>query len=501
MTLISRVLGLLRDMAIAQLFGATAGTDAFFVAFKIPNFLRRLFAEGAFSQAFVPVLMEYKTKQASEDVRQLVDRVSGTLGVVLFGVTALGIVAAPVLVAVFAPGFIGSEDRYDLSVYMLRITFPYLLFISLAAFAGAILNSYRQFGVPAFTPVLLNISLILCAIFLAPRLDKPITALAWGVFIGGAAQLLFQLPFLLRIRLLPRPKIKPQDEGVRRIVKLMLPALFGVSVSQINLMVDTLIASFLVTGSVTWLYYSDRLVEFPLGAFGIALATVILPSLSEKHAQGSVETFSHTLDWALRWVIVLGAPATLGLVMLAGPILTTLFQYKEFSGFDVEMASRSLIAYAFGLLGFIFIKVLAPGFFARQNTRTPVRIGIIAMLVNIVLNLIFVVPLAHAGLALATSLAAFLNAGLLYRALRAEGVYRPVAGWASLLLRVAIACGVMGAVLTVGVGEIVTWLSWGVSARLTHLALWIAVAVAAYLFSLWLVGLRWRDMTVKTRQV
>ncbi|MCI0401198.1 MAG: murein biosynthesis integral membrane protein MurJ [Gammaproteobacteria bacterium] len=495
MTLISRVLGLLRDMVIAQLFGATAGSDAFFVAFKIPNFLRRLFAEGAFSQAFVPVVTEYKTKRVHEDVCGLIDRVSGTLGAVLVGVTVLGIVAAPLLIALFAPGFIGQVDKYDLSVAMLRITFPYLLFISLAAFAGAILNTYKQFGIPAFTPTLLNVSLILCAVFLAPKLENPITALAWGVFIGGVAQLLFQLPFLLRLRLMPRPKFEPDDAGVRKILRLMLPALFGVSVSQINLMVDTLIASFLVTGSVTWLYYSDRLVEFPLGAFGIALATVILPSLSEKHAQGSTETFSQTLDWALRWVIVIGAPASLGLMLLAGPMLTTLFQYREFSAYDVTMASRSLMAFSLGLLGFIFIKVLAPGFFARQDTRTPVRIGVIAMVANIVLSLLLVIPLAHAGLALSTSLSAFLNAGLLYRALRAQGAYRPMPGWTPLLLRVAIASGVLGAVLTAGVGEITTWLSWGVSARALHLALWIAVGAATYLISLWLAGLRWRDMT------
>ena len=399
MTTISRVLGLVRDVVIANYFGAKEGTDAFFVAFRIPNFFRRLFAEGAFSQAFVPVLSEYKTQRTDDDVKGLIDNVAGYLGGAVLLISIIGVVCAPVIVMIFAPGFLAIPGRYDLTVTMLRITFPYLLFISLTAFAAGIFNTYGRFGVPAFTPVLLNLSLIMAAIGLAPMLEQPVIALAWGVLIGGMVQLGFQVPFLWRLKRLPRPRLRRQHEGVRRIFRLMLPAVFGVSVTQINLLVDTLIASFLVTGSVSWLYYSDRLVEFPLGVFGVALATVILPSLSQRHAEGSAEVFSHTLDWALRWVMVIGAPAMLGLILLAGPMLTTLFQYGAFQDHDVTMASRSLMAYTVGLLGYILIKILAPGFYARQDTRTPVRIGIIAMVANIVLNIILVFPLAHAGLA------------------------------------------------------------------------------------------------------
>lgn len=490
MTLISRILGFVRDVVIARLFGAGVGADAFFVAFKIPNFLRRLFAEGAFSQAFVPVLSEYRTTRSRAEVQDLVDRVAGTLAAILFLVTLLGVLAAPVLVLVFAPGFLAVEDKFDLTVGMLRLTFPYLLFISLTAFAGGILNSYGRFAVPALTPVLLNLSLLAAALWLASRLEQPVNALAWGVFLGGLAQLAFQLPFLRRLGLLPRPRFDLRHPGVRRILKLMGPAIFGVSVAQINLMLDTLIASFLVTGSVSWLYYSDRLMEFPLGVFGIALATVILPSLSEKHSRGSAANFSRTLDWALRWVFLIGAPAAIGLAVLAGPTLITLFQYGAFSAHDAEMARRSLMAYALGLLGFTLIKVLAPGFFSRQDTATPVRIGVIAMGANLVLNLILVWPLAHAGLALATSLAAFVNAGLLYRALRRQGAYRPDPGWTALSLRIGLAVGAMAAVLLILVPPTEVWLAWDALQRAWRLGLWIAVGGALYLLVLFVSGFR-----------
>ncbi|RKZ36327.1 MAG: murein biosynthesis integral membrane protein MurJ [Gammaproteobacteria bacterium] len=489
-TFLSRILGFIRDIVIARLFGASIYADAFFVAFRIPNFLRRLFAEGAFSQAFVPVLSEYKTQHSADEVRDLTACTAGALGAVLLLVTAIGIVAAPVLVTVFAPGFLGDDTKFDLTVQMLRITFPYLLFISLTALAGGVLNTYGRFGVPAFTPVLLNLALISAAIWLAPRLEQPVIALAWGVFAGGVVQLAFQLPFLKRIGLLVWPRLRRGHEGVRKVVRLMIPALFGASVSQINLLVDTLIASFLVTGSVSWLYYSDRLVEFPLGVFGVALGTVILPSLSQKHAQGAAEEFSNTLDWALRWVLIIALPATVGLAILAGPMLTTLFQYGEFSPADVRMARLSLVAYSLGLMGFASIKVLAPGFFSRQDTRTPVRIGVIAMVANIVLNLILVVPLAHAGLALATSLSAFLNAGLLYRALRKHGVHRPSPGWAGFIVRVLIANGVMGIAIAIGVGDLALWLQADVAYRVIRLAALVFGGVAVYFLALAICGVR-----------
>ena len=492
-TLVSRVLGLVRDIVFARVFGASAGTDAFFVAFKIPNFMRRLFAEGAFSQAFVPVLAEYRAQHDAAELKGFVDRVAGTLGGILLAVTVLGVLGAPLLVMLFAPGFIGAQDKFDLTVAMLRLTFPYLLFISLTALAGGILNTWKRFGVPAFTPVLLNLSLIGCALWLAPRMDQPIVALAWGVLIAGVAQLLFQLPFLRRLGLLPIPRFAPRDAGVRKIGRLMLPALFGVSVTQINLLIDTLIASFLVTGSVTWLYYSDRLVELPLGIFGIALSTVLLPNLSGHHANEDPESFSASLDWSLRWVFLVVTPAAVGLVTLAGPMLATLFHSAVFTGHDVAMASRSLIAYGVGLLGFSLIKVLAPGYYARQDTRSPVRIAVIAMLTNVTLNLILVFPLAHAGLALATSLAATLNAALLYRGLRRDGVYRPRPGWRVLLLRVALACGLMGGLLARGAGGLEAWVQRSTMLQLAWLLAWIGCGVLVYFGALWLLGVRPRD--------
>ncbi len=494
MTFISRVLGFVRDMVIARVFGASAGADAFFVAFKIPNFLRRLFAEGAFSQAFVPVLSEYKTQRGHEEVKELVDHVSGALTGVLFLVTVAGVIAAPLLIWLFAPGFSADKSKFDLAVDMLRITFPYLLFISLTAFAGGILNAYGRFAVPAFTPVFLNLCMIAAALWLAPLMAEPVTALAWGVFAAGVVQLLFQWPYLRGLRLLPRPRWRRGHEGVKRILKLMLPVMFGSSVAQINLLIDTLIASFLVTGSVSWLYYSDRLVEFPLGIFGVALATVILPKLSQQHAQSSPETFSRTLDWGLRWVLVVGLPATVGLVVLAAPMLATLFYYGEFTRHDVLMSSYSLMAYSTGLLGFILVKVLASGFYSRQDTRTPVRCALAAMGANLVLNLVFVWHLAHAGLALATALAASLNAALLYRALRRTGAFHLQPGWRALLWRLSAASVAMGVLLWWGAGSLDDWAQWGASQRAWRLLLWIAAGAAVYAAVALAAGLRPRHL-------
>ena len=326
MTSLSRVSGFIRDMLYAQLFGAGAGTDAFFVAFRIPNFLRRLFAEGAFSQAFVPVFSEYQTQHQQAELRELVDQVTGTLGAILLLITALGVLAAPLLILLFAPGFSSDAGKYQLTVDMLRITFPYLLFISLTALAGGVLNSCGRFAIPAVTPVLLNLTMIAAALWLAPHMEKPVMGLAWGVFIAGVVQLGFQIPFLRQIKLLPRPRWGWASAGVQQVLKLMLPAVFGSSVAQVNLLIDTLLASFLVSGSVSWLYYSDRLVEFPLGIFGVALGTVILPKLSRHHASAETAHFSQTLDWALRWALLIGVPATVALVILAGPMLAALFQ-------------------------------------------------------------------------------------------------------------------------------------------------------------------------------
>ena len=500
-TFLSRVLGFVRDLVVARTFGADAGTDAFFVAFKIPNFLRRLFAEGAFSMAFVPVLAEYKAKRTFPELKRFVDDVAGTLGAILLVVTAIGVLAAPVLILIFAPGFAGHADKQALAAEMLRLTFPYLLFISLTAFAGGILNTYERFGVPAFTPVLLNLSLIACALWLAPRMEQPITALAWGVLIAGIAQLAFQVPFLARLRLLPRPRINRKDEGVRRILHLMVPALFGVSVTQISLLIDTLLASFLVTGSISWLYYSDRLLEFPVGILGVALGTVILPKLSQRHAEQSPVEFSRGIDWGLRWVWLLGAPCAVGLLLLAGPILATLFHSGEFTGHDVQMAGRSLMAYSLGLMGFLGIKVLAPGFYARQDIRTPVRIAVIAMFTNMGFNLALMFPLGHAGLALATTIAASVNASLLMRGLLRNGVYRPQQGWGKLLVKGLAACLAMAAVLWWGSGETETWLGLATLERVLWLSGLITAGAVVYAAVLLALGIRIRHLREATTRI
>lgn len=453
MTMISRVAGLVRDVVIASMFGAAANADAFFVAFRIPQFLRRLFAEGAFSQAFVPVLSEYRTTRSVEEVKGLVDAVSGVLGAALLAVTALAVIGAPVVTLVFAPGFLQMPEKMALTTELIRITFPYLFFISLTGFAGAVLNSYSRFAVPAFTPVFLNLTLIGGALLASGRFAEPAFALAWSVFVAGLVQLFFQIPFVARIGMLPRPRFEPRHEGVRRILALMLPALFGVSVSQINLLLDTVLASFLPTGSVSWLYYAERLSELPLGIFGIAIATVILPGLSRDYSTASESTFRHTLDWAIAMILMLGLPAGAALLILAEPILIALFQYGALGSRDVSMSALSLGALAAGLPAFMLIKVLASAWYSRQDTRTPVRIGIIAMVANMVLNLIFVLPLhhyfriGHMGLAMATTCAAVLNAWLLYSGLAAKGIYRVDRTLLEDLARIVCATLLMSAVL------------------------------------------------------
>jgi putative peptidoglycan lipid II flippase len=480
-----------RDLTLARLFGANAATDAFFVAFKIPNLFRRLFAEGAFSVAFVPVLSEYRSQRSYQDLKTFVDDMGGTLGITVLLASLIGVIAAPILVMIFAPGFWNeSEGKYELTVEMLSLTFPYLFFITMTAFAGSVLNVYQRFWVPAFTPVLLNLSLIGCAIWLSPMMDEPVVALAWGVLVAGIVQFLFQVPFLRQVRLLPRPRIAFKDPGVRRVLRLMTPALFGVSVSQLNILLDTLIASFLVSGSISWLIYSDRLMEFPVGILGVALGTVILPNLSRRHAESSPKAFSQTLDWALRLNILLGVPAAVGLLILATPMLTTLFYSDAFDRHDVEMATLSLLAYTPGLLPIMLIKILAPGFYARQDTKTPVKIGIIAMVANMVFNLLLVFPLAHAGLALATTLSSGLNAYLLYRALIKQGVYQPNSGWGLLWLRVIIAALAMGGLLWWGHGDVADWLQasdWG---RVGWLLSVILSGMLLYFLLLALMGLR-----------
>src|SRR5688572_8020231 len=504
MTVLSRITGLARDVAFSAWFGSSPLMEAFIVAFRVPNLMRRFFAEGAFSQAFVPVISEYRTHKSHTETRALVGHVAGTLGVALFVVSVVGVVAAPLLILAFAPGFLRQQGQFDLAVEMLRFTFPYVLFVSLTAFAGSVLNAHRRFAVAAFTPVLLNVVMIVFAGLVGPMLDNPATGLAAGVFAAGVIQLAFQLPFLKRLDLLPRPRVSFRHEGVRRILKLMMPAVFGSSVMQISILLDTLIASFLLTGSVTWLYYSDRLVEFPLGVLGIALATVILPRLSEHHAAKSAQTFSDTLDWALKLVVVIGVPAAVALALLAEPLMATLFLRGEFTQRDVEMAAASLRAYAPGLLAFILVKVLAPGYFARQDTRTPVRVGLLSLALGMVLAVGFVLILvrtewapAHAGIAAATACSALANAGLLLAGLRKQGVYRARPGWASLAWRVAVPSVVMALALELGSAYAGDWFSMSTLQRVASLAVLVGGGGAVYFLACHLVGLRVSDFRMK----
>ena len=497
MTLLSRVLGLVRDVVFARFFGATIVMDAFIVANRIPNMLRRFFAEGAFSQGFVPVMARYREQHDHADARELVDAVAGTLGLVLFVVTAIGVIAAPLLVAVVAPGFLDDDGRFDLSAAMLRFTFPYLLFVSLSAFAGGILNTYGRFGAPAFTPVLLNVVLIACTLWLAPQLEEPGMALAYGVFIAGIVQLLFLLPFLKKIDAVPRPTWRPKHRGVRRIGRLMLPAIFGSSVAQVNVLVGGVIASMLGVGKISLLYYSDRLMEFPLGLFGIALATVTLPYLSRQHASRSTAEFSQTVDWSMKLVCLIAVPAAVGLIVLAEPLVATIFYGGVFDAEDVHLTALSLQAFSVGLVGFSLVKILAPAYFAREDTRSPVRVGLIALLVNFVLSVILAWWLTaidyeapHAGLALATSAAALVNAWLLYRGLRHAGVIVHRPGWLALSLRLLLANAAMTLALLAVLRPIAWWLDAGLLLRAGWLSLTVVVAAAVYLGGLWLAGTR-----------
>ncbi|MFI4937378.1 MAG: murein biosynthesis integral membrane protein MurJ [Candidatus Berkiellales bacterium] len=497
MTFLSRVVGFLRDMVVANIFGASAGIDAFLLAFKIPNFMRRLFAEGAFSQAFVPVLSEYRATQEPIAVKVLVDRVFGVLSLVLLAVSFIGVVFAPFFVHIFAPGFQIEDHRFGLACQLLQLTFPYIFFISLTAFAGGIQNAYRKFAVPAFTPVLLNFSLIFAAYLLSPYFAEPVEALAWGVLLAGIAQLLFQAPFLAKLALLPSPAWGWHDPGVKRIMTLMVPALVGASVMQVNLLVDTIFASFLPVGSLTWLYYSDRLLEFPIGIFGVALATVVLPHLSQEYTEKSHSGFSASLDWAFRWILLIGIPATVGLTLLTGPLMVTLFQYGRFLPRDAIMAAKSLLTLSLGLVCFLVVKILVSAFYARQNTKFPVKVAIFAMVLNVILNALLIGPLAHAGLALASSLSSICNVLILLWALLRQKIYIPISGWMSFALRLMLANSAMAVVIWWFSPDISAWLEWGATERFMTLLSLIMIAMVTYFGLLWLSGLRYAHMRLQ----
>lgn len=490
MTFISRIMGFIRDMICAQIFGASIAFDAFLLAFKIPNFLRRFVGEGALSQAFVPILSEYHSTRPQNEVQDLIDRVAGNLTLVLFIITVIGCVGAPVLIMICAPGFVEDSTRAELATSLLRITFPYIFFISLTSFFSAILNTYGRFASPAFAPVLLNIALIFVTLCVCPYLETPVTGLAWGVLLGGGLQLFFQWPFIKQLNLMPRFKIDWKHPGAYRVMKLMFPALLGASVMQINLLVGTIFASFLPVGSLSWLYYTDRLLEFPVGIFGVALATVILPHLSTHYATKSTKNFSNSIDWALRWTLLIGIPASIGLIMLAPAIITTLFQYGAFSEKDVWMTAQSLRTLSIGLIAFIFIKILVSAFYARQNTRFPVYIALTSIVMNIIFSSLLMGPLAHAGLTLATSLASILNVIILLFVLLRSKIYVLREGWGLFMTRLGLANGMMALGLWQFTPSFESWLSFSVLYRSAWLGALMLGSVIIFFSSLWLSGVR-----------
>jgi putative peptidoglycan lipid II flippase len=496
MTLISRVSGLIRDVVMASVLGSSGVADAFFVAFRIPNFLRRIFGEGAFAQAFVPVFTEL-TERNTYEAKQFVNSAAGLLALITLILTLFGMVFAPALIAFYAPGYKDDPVQMAATVDALRYMFPYLFCISLVAMSAGVLNTLNRFAIPAVTPVLLNVCLVLVMWLLVPLMDSAASALAIGVLIAGVVQLLFQVPSLYREGYLPKFAFDRSNPAVKKVFGLMLPAVFSVSVAQINMFVNTVLASFLVTGSVSWLYYSDRLMEFPVGVFGIALASVVLPSLSKEHISGSADSFSELMDWALRWVILIAVPATFALYLLATPLLSTIFLRNAFTVNDVEMSALALEAFSIGICGFIFVKVLAPGFFARQDTKTPMKIAVVSVLVNVLMSIVLVRYMQHTGLALAISIAAWVNAGLLFMVLVWRGVYKPQNGWLWFLLRVAIAVAAMSAVLIFLGHSAETWYQWSLMQRVMHLVILVASGGASYAVILLLLGVRPQQLLLK----
>lgn len=493
MTLVSRITGLARESIKAAAFGAGLQMDAFEAAFRLPNILRRLFAEGAFSQAFVPILAEYQRQRGEEATRGLVGRVATLLAIVLLALSALAVLAAPWLVYLLASGFASEPGKVDLTATMIRIMFPYILFVSLVSLAGSVLNVYRRFAIPAFTPVLLNLSIIGAALLLARYFDPPILALAWGVFVGGVLQLFFQIRPLLSIGMLPQPAFDWRDEGVRRVLVAMGPAVIGVSAAQISALINTQLAASLGNGRISWITYADRLMEFPTALLGVALGTVLLPSLSKHHSDANHAQYAALLDWGLRLAFLLALPCALALWLLAVPLIATLYQYGRFGVDDVFKVRAALLGYSVGLLGLILVKILAPGFFARQNLRTPVRVSFLTVFVTLLLGLALMVPLGHAGLTLATSLGACLNASLLFWFLRRRGHFVAQPGWLGFLARLLVALAVLGALLVWIPGPPSLWLAASLWERIARLGAIVLVSVVVYFATLYLLGFRIAD--------
>lgn len=500
MTLISRIVGFLRDMIMAQIFGAGMATDAFFVASKLPNLLRRIFAEGAFSQAFVPVLAEYKTKKSFNETKDFVASVAGLLGIVLLCFTIIGIIFAGSIIMLTAPGFSNDPQKFSLTVTLLRITFPYILFISMASMVGGVLNTWRMFSVPAFTPTILNLSFIIFALFLHNYFHPQILAMAWAVFVGGILQLLFQLPYLHKTGMPIIPKLNFKNKAVWKVVRLMGPAIFAMSIAQISMVINTIFASFLKSGSVSWMYYADRLMEFPTGVLGVALGTILLPSLSRHASNKNITEFSKTLDWGVRLCLILALPATFGLALIARPLIMTLFMHGKFNMFDVIMTQRALIAYSVGLLGLILVKIFAPGFYANQNIKTPVKIAIFVLICTQIMNIAFIGPLKHAGLALSIGLGACINAGCLCYLLIKKQMYIPQPGWKVFIAKLLLAIIIMSAVIILSLHFLPLNFTGRTYIRSLYLLFLVLTAVAAYFISLFLLGFRIHQFIMHDRE-
>lgn len=498
MTMVSRVTGLIREILFARAFGASAYTDAFNIAFRIPNLLRRLFAEGAFSQAFVPILAEYKSQKGEEATKSLVDHVATVLMWTMLLTCVIGVIASPFIVYLIATGLKAKSEVFDASVWMTRVMFPYIGFMAFVALSGGILNTWREFKIPAFTPVLLNLSFIVATLFLAPYLDQPIYAMAIAVVVGGVLQMAIQIPALLKIGMLPRVSRNPfaslGDAGVRKVLSKMGPAVFAVSAAQISLMINTNIASRLESGSVSWLSYADRLMEFPTALLGVALGTILLPSLSKANFEGNTEEYSSLLDWGLRLTFLLALPCAVGLATISEPLTATLFHYGKFNELSVEMTSRALVAYGVGLIGLILVKILAPGFYAQQNIKTPVKIAIGVLIATQLMNLVFVPWIAHAGLALSIGLGACLNAGFLYWGLKRRGIYTALLGWRPFFIRLAGALFLMAAVALWTAGQF-DWVALRATPFMRVIALLIVMAACgiSYFGALLAMGFRFRD--------
>jgi len=498
MTFLSRLLGFVRDSIIARVFGVGIDTDAFFVAFKIPNLLRRISAEGAFTQSFIPILAEYKTKNKKIEVNQFINRIATLLGIFLVLITLVGVFGAPWLIYISAPGFVSDPIKFNLTVDLLTITFPYIFFISLVSMAGGVLNTFGKFLVPAFTPVWLNISFIIAALFFADYFEEPIFVLAWAVFIGGVLQLFFQIPFLKQIGCIPNLDFNSNDKGVWRVMKLMGPSILGVSVAQISLLINTIFASFLAVGSVSWLYYADRLLEFPAGILGVALSTILLPSLSKSLANKNKSDYSDLINWGLKLGVLLAAPASAALAILAIPLITTLFFYGEFTVHDILMTQFALVAYSIGLVALILIKILAPAFYAQQNVRTPVKIAIFTLFCTQFMNLIFINLFQHAGLALAIGLGACINASLLFYYLRKGKIFKLKSGWLMFLCKIFISVTVMSSVLFLLKGSIDLWVNYSALLRIGNLLFLVFVGIFVYFVVLKFCGINFQEFLKKT---